>query len=102
MKRANLKTYTYEAGNGFMVDIVVKEDMFEAWIYHENYGVKDMMWGSPKTYTRFGETHEETLKSFKALVEANIPEHAMFYAEQYMDEDITIDDCDCDHCNGCC
>lgn len=78
MKKAKIKTSTYEVGNGFLVDIVVTESEHEAWIYHKDYGIKSMMWG--------GLNSSETIEDFKALVEANVPEYAEDYMSEYMDD----------------
>ena len=85
MKKSNYKIHTYEADNGFMVDIVDKGDAFEAWIYHKDYCVKDLMWGEPKENSRFEKPFTQTLQGFKALVEANLEGYAAGYAEEYMD-----------------
>lgn len=86
MKKANYKIHTYEADDGFMVDIVDKDDAFEAWIYHKDYGIKDLMWGEPKKNTIFGEPFTQTLQGFKSLVEANLEAYAGDYREDHMDE----------------
>lgn len=51
-RRANINTTTYDAGDGFMVDIVEcfagkndEEEIYEAWLYMRDYGIKKSMYG---------------------------------------------------------
>lgn len=80
-KIENINITTYEYKNGTMIEIVEKDDSFEAWIYDENYGVKDLMWGEPIHNTRFGKPYVQTYENFVKLVEENIEE----YIEDYYD-----------------
>lgn len=34
---------------GFMVDIVETPTEYEAWLYHKDYGIKELMFGTNKT-----------------------------------------------------
>lgn len=81
----DINTLTYKYKGGFMVDIIVTKDEFEAWIYHKNYGIKMLMWGEPKKNFRFGKPYTQTFNDFKELVEFNIDEYAESYAEEYFD-----------------
>lgn len=44
----NKKTATYNVFGSWYIDIIESDDMFEAWIYLKSYGIKSLMWGSPK------------------------------------------------------
>ena len=68
------------------VDIMDSGDMWEAWLYRKNMGVKDYMFGWPKV--QHADTDEETyydLDDFIDLVCGNAREHLKFYDEQYGD-----------------
>lgn len=85
MKKANIATTTYEVGDGFMVDIVELPDTFEAWLYHKQYGVKDLMLSSPKQHRRFGKVYTKPLEDFLKLVEANVEDYIGGHEEEHMD-----------------
>lgn len=61
---------TYDAGNGYFVDIVEdsKKLITSAWLYNEDIGIKECMFGAMESTTR-------TLE----LVEANIDEYIKDY-----------------------
>ena len=42
-----VQTQTFTVGDGFLVDIIVDalNEMYEAWIYHRDYGIKELMYG---------------------------------------------------------
>ena len=42
-----VQTQTFTVGDGFLVDIIVDalNEMYEAWIYHRDYGIKELMFG---------------------------------------------------------
>lgn len=86
-KLNGIKTTTFSAGNGFCVDIVDKpnEQMFEAYLYHERYGIKMHMFGLPYEQPTTGE--KETFESFVECVAANLETQGYieFYREEYMD-----------------
>ena len=67
-------TQTYAVGDGFFVDIIVDaiHEVYEAWLYNEAYGVKELMFGS--------DFEQETYKEFLDSVEANVDD----YKETYM------------------
>lgn len=68
-------TLTLYVENGFMIDIVSKLNNWkEAWIYHEDYGIKDMMFGM-----------EEPMAEFITIIQKNLQETMNDYREQYMD-----------------
>ena len=82
MKKLAYATETYETMiPGFIVDIVSKPDMYEAWLYHEKYGVKSMMFGMDKENI----SHDPFLEIvFCTLSESD---YYLGYAEDYMDYD---------------
>ena len=73
MKTANFTTVTYDIGGGFYVDIVSKNNLYEAWIYHEDYGQKELMFGCPK--------EQQSYSEFVEIVYGNIPWHRDAYAD---------------------
>ena len=82
VKIDNIKTTTYDAGDGWRVDIIEMPGEYDAFLYKENYGVKSLMFGCP--ITQNGE--HWTVKRFIDLVEGNLPEYMATYKEEYMDE----------------
>ena len=42
----NIITKTYDAGDGFFIDITQKGNYADAWIYHKDYGVKLHLYGT--------------------------------------------------------
>ena len=81
LKDTTVKTTTYTAG-AFCIDIVEKPDEFEAFLYHKGYGIKDLMFGSPKQQ----HDGEQTFEMFLELVEANLTDYINIYREEYMGE----------------
>ena len=43
MERLNTSTVTYDAGDGFRVDIAIDEDTYEVYLYHCDYRVKSLV-----------------------------------------------------------
>lgn len=87
MKRAKgIKTVTFEAEYGFMVDIVDTVDerngcaLWDIFLYRKNMAVKMGMFGLLKENT-------PTLTDVKNIVEANLPEYYPDYDEQYCQYD---------------
>ena len=81
MKKADyITTITYECGGGFFVDIVenTREKVHRAYIYHENYGIKSLMFGCPASTTK----HHD----FFEMVVAGIEEYKEDYINEYMDD----------------
>ncbi len=79
-----ITTKTYDAGNGFLVDIEVIENKAEAWIYHERYGIKDLMFG-----TEIGSKHVPDYNAFVELVEANLEPNIDGYKIARFDENFS-------------
>ena len=63
------------------VDIMDSGDVFEAWLYRKNMGVKDYMLGIPKVNCG-GEAYYD-LDDFIDLVCGNVAEHLKLYDERY-------------------
>lgn len=80
LKRTNdYTTRTFDVGHGFLVDIVAikSKDLYEAWIYHSSYGIKELMFGISMK--------DETYDGFLDLVYRNLDDHIFYYAKEYMD-----------------
>ena len=77
-----IKTRTYEAENGFYVDIVHHtlrqngaEPLYEAYLYHKQYGIKSLMFGS----------NDKDYQNFLAVVMNNLPQYMEYYEDDYFD-----------------
>ena len=72
---------TFAADDGFFVDIVIDnpKKMYDAWIYHEDYGIKEYMFGSAFEQNRYGEFFE--------LVCANVEDYKETYRRFREEED---------------
>lgn len=80
MKRVTgRKTRTYHADGDWYIDIVETEDEFEAWIWMGSYGVKSLMWGSPKQQV-WGIV---TRKDFLDMVKAQWADYVGGYIEEF-------------------
>lgn len=86
IKELAISTTTYEAVGGFRVDIVhdrtSKDGRWEAYIYHEGYGVKDLMFG-------VGD-ETETFNEFLELVIGNLGNYIKYYYDDHMVEDAML------------
>lgn len=78
--RPTITTQTYSTKYDFLIDIVTKtnEYYYEAWIYHNQYGIKDLMFGIP--------TENQTYEEFLEIVFNNLDE----YITDYVDEHFTF------------
>ena len=75
MKRIDsLKTTTYEDGD-FLIDIVETADVYEAWLYRKDYGVKDLMFGMLKK--------DYSEDRFLNFVIVNLEWHEEFYDKDH-------------------
>ena len=72
-----IKTETYKAIDGFLIDIEDDGECYNAYIWHEKIGVKDLMFGMLKT--------DISKESFIDLVKANFEDYRAFFEEDYMD-----------------
>lgn len=85
-RRDEIKTHTFEADYGFMVDIVEENDkrcgeaLWSVFLYREGFGVKMHMFGLPKHLTP---TIEEAIN----IVEGNLPEYYGDYDDEYAQYD---------------
>lgn len=106
--KAFTKVDTYELSlKGFFMEIVTRIDkhgkMYDAYLYHEDYGIKEYMFGlladNMPDYAYVLE-----------VVEANLPDYISSYVEDHMDYDDVEkylgdnenDDCACCDCHGYC
>lgn len=76
MKILNIKTTTYDVGDGFRVDIVQDGKHFDAYIFHQDYGIKTHMFG----------VATGTVDEFVSLVEGSLEEDKAIYEEDYMND----------------
>ena len=88
MKRAKgIKTVTYEADYGFMVDIVDNVDdrngcaVWDVFLYRKHFGYKMHMFGLMK------DDNHPTIKSILDIVDCNLPEYYPDYDEQFCQYD---------------
>lgn len=83
MIKAKIKTTTYHVNHepGFYVDIVKTDKMFRAWLYHEEYSIKEYMFGM---FAKDLDGEED----FIEIVQANLDNRLYVpnYREQYMTE----------------
>lgn len=75
---------TLECGNGFYVDIITHNEtvlgtVVEAFLFHDQYGIKDLMFGCKLDDCR-------TYGNFIEMVSNNIDEYIESYKEDHMDE----------------
>lgn len=77
-----VQTNTYRLKDGFMVDVVVNNTApvatYSAYLYHEQYGVKELMYAMEAT--------QVTYDFFLELVEANAPDYIGEYINDHMEE----------------
>ena len=78
------KTTTYNPEGDWYIDVIETDDMFEAWIYLGSYGIKSLMWGSPKQQ----EYGTVTRKDFLDMVKANFISYANGYIEEFAPEEM--------------
>lgn len=80
-----INTTTYDAGDGFLVDIVTTPTKLESWLYHKDYGVKTLMFGMMCDDINYDE--------YRDCVEAALSEYKVTYREEVMemtfDQDMT-------------
>lgn len=92
MKRINITTKTYALDDEWRVDIVdnKEEDIFYAWLYHEECGIKDMMFGWPKHQPNGLVTD---LNGFKEMVLCGWEDYKDGYIEDYMSDWVCCPEC---------
>ena len=71
---------TYSADDGYMVDIqevcCLDKDEYEAWLYHQDYGIKTLMFAMP--------VEQQSLEEFVEIVERNVDGHKALYNDLYV------------------
>ena len=70
-------TETYNTDFGFKVDIVETTEQFEAWVYHSDYGIKTMMFGSGK----------RCKEDFVQMVVGNLWDYVKYYMDDVLDDE---------------
>ena len=70
---------TLDFGDGFFVDCIQMPDCWEAWIYHCDYGIKELMFGTPDDFN---------IVEFIEVVIANFPEYRDIYVDRVMEEEL--------------
>lgn len=75
MKSPCLRTQTYEMGDGYMLDVTEGRDTYEAWVWREGFGVKDLMFSALKS--KMG------MDDFMLMAEKNYPRYADKFAQAY-------------------
>ncbi len=69
IKLTDIKTRTF-SDNGYCVDIVMKDDVYEAWVYREDLGVKHFVLGLPReqiSYRRFMGIVEAEMSGYRYI-----------------------------------
>lgn len=81
------KTRTFESGK-WIIDIVEKQDSFDAWLSIKNYGEKAYMFGSAKTQHNLdGMEYTVDFDMFRSMVEINLPEYKRIFLLEHVEED---------------
>lgn len=80
MKKTNIITETYRLSlfDGFLVEIEETESEYAAYLYHEEYGIKMLMYGMPK--------EQQSKAEFMEIVEYSVDDYIQCYVEEYMDD----------------
>lgn len=78
LKLENIKTETYRYMGHFCIDVVETSEVFEAYIYDDQYGIKKFMFGVQNTdgYTK---------ERFMQFVVNNAEDYMKSYIEKYCD-----------------
>ena len=81
MTEMNIKTRTYYIGNNFYIDIVdiLLTDFYEAWIWNEEYGIKELMFAMP--------TEQQTYNEFVEIVRKNAYEYMNTFVDDNFNDD---------------
>ena len=77
MKKADVKITVYEMEDDFFVEVYQNDDIIEFWTYHQNYGIKEFMFGIPEKY--FNEEN-----SIENLIKGNFADCKKTYIKNYM------------------
>jgi hypothetical protein len=78
-------TKTYEIHQegieeGFRLDITDNGKVYDAFLYHKQYGTKSLMFGCPK--------EQQSYDDFLEIVRCNILEYIPDYITEHMDDEI--------------
>ena len=79
MTKTDIKTTTYRDGD-WLIDIVDNKGMWEIWLNHIQYGIKNMMFG----------LYKKDIVSYDALIstiENNLPTYKAMYANEWFDKE---------------
>ena len=71
----SITTYIYK--NIWRIDIINNKSTYEAWIYHKDYGIKNLMWSVEAE-------HYRNIADFTALAEKNADDYIYTYKERYL------------------
>lgn len=89
--RNDFRTYTYEIDNGFFVDVIIhpikikgkREQMgAEAYVYHEDYGVKEMVVGVLFNSADFEQEVIEFMSGVEAMLDCAIQSYKSTYINE--------------------
>lgn len=71
LKPAKIKTMSFyvDQKDGFILEVVETKTMYEAWIYHADYGVKKLMFGLMKEDTTFNDFIETATANITDYIE---------------------------------
>lgn len=78
----DITTRTYKYDDQYMIDIVIDGKTYEAWLYNKDYGVKDLMFGSP--------IGQESFSDFMESVEVNAPDYIATYQQFHEQDDLVL------------
>ncbi len=87
LKPLNWKTTIYEYKDGFYVELTETLTMFEAYIFHRDYGVKELMFAVEKPDKVLYGIPVDATDTVLGMVENNVDHYAVAYYEDYMSED---------------
>lgn len=84
-RRLTRQTTSYKVSDfsDYIVDIIELPEEWEAWLYHKDYTVKMLMFGSLKKQELIDGPKECDLKAFIELVDRNVNDYIDDYEETY-------------------
>lgn len=80
-KEIKQTTRTFQHDGNYYIDIVEGPEMYEAWLYHKDYGVKMLMFGQ----TKAGRRSFDPLQDFIDMTLAYPQEYIETYIDRYED-----------------
>lgn len=80
---------TLDVGDNFYIDIELdnRDQVYNAWIWEANTGVKAYMYGQHAEMEVFGERYTMSLEEIVGNVMGNARQHKKYYIRDYMEED---------------